>query len=498
MIRSKHLERIILAQGACFCYIDRYVTDGRESVYLCINEREEPGLKVDLSLDTEENDYAFRSSELTPDDCERLFEILRREYTGGDYAECLASFVAAYFSGNGQGVAVGSLFEVLLELFQAADVEWSPSKTSLRDYFYYRRNYTVPVFGESTHAEAAYYEIFMNFVEEFQMGGSTSISVIRLSPSEYIIEDDGGGIPLGYDERYGTEVCDLLFRYPDGYEPPCAPDCEEDALTRNHKLGTLAFYRTLPPYPYNIRTRGVRGSCEALNAVSEFLEVSSVHGGKALSVRFDHKTNDTGLSECTDLRKGSRFHWKFDKWVVYPCELSLKTVEELSKQQALLNPGLEITVSDAQTGVEKKYRYDGGIKDLLIEAANGKSPEIYAEKRITIPESESDPNTREIEIAAAITDKGGVLAYHNYRKMTGGAAFDAVEESVGRTAEIMLVKPESILSRLAVAVHTRSRYTRWKNASRTAVNDYETGKVLQEFIDGFIADHCAELYDAAE
>ncbi len=185
------------------------------------------------------------------------------------------------------------------------------------------------------------YEIVDNAIDEALAGYCTQIDVKILPDNVIEVTDNGRGIPTGIQKQEGISAATVVYTI----------------LHAGGKFGGGG-------YKVSGGLHGVGAS--VVNALSEWLELT-VYDGK--EVHYQKFTNGGHYDELmkvigTTDKTGTQVRFKPDKTIFHTVEFNYDTLLERLREQAFLNAGLKITLSDTRRDDDIKYKemmYEGGI-----------------------------------------------------------------------------------------------------------------------------------------
>ena len=243
------------------------------------------------------------------------------------------------------------------------------------------------------------YEIVDNSIDEALAGYCTHIEVNILDGDIIEVQDNGRGIPVGINEKMGMSTVTVV-------------------LTVLHAGGKFGGNG----YKVSGGLHGVGSS--VVNALSTWLEVEVCQNGHRYFQRFEMGKPVADLKQIGDTEAtGTLIRFKpnpdiFQGTTVYDFE----TLQRRLREQAFLNAGLRITLTDKRTGKEQQetYCYEGGITSFVdyVNKKRGFTP--IHEDIIAFNAVKSD---REVDIALAYNDgyKDIILSFaNNVRTIDGG------------------------------------------------------------------------------
>ena len=196
------------------------------------------------------------------------------------------------------------------------------------------------------------YEIVDNSIDEALAGYCTRINVVIEKDNVIRVEDNGRGIPVDIQEQTGKSALEVVFT----------------VLHAGGKFGGGG-------YKVSGGLHGVGAS--VVNALSEWLEVEVHKDGKIHQMKFSrgeitqHKT----IIGDTD-RNGTTVRFKPDYQMFDDLIYDYEILHNRMREQAFLNGGLTISISDEREGMEKEevMCYEGGIREYVSYLNQHKNP----------------------------------------------------------------------------------------------------------------------------
>lgn len=227
------------------------------------------------------------------------------------------------------------------------------------------------------------YEIIDNSIDEALAGVCTHIECEILPDNVIAVRDNGRGIPTGINEKTGLPAVTVVLT----------------VLHAGGKFGGSG-------YKVSGGLHGVGSS--VVNALSEWLEVEVTQNGHIYSQRFERgvPVNDLHIIGDAD-GHGTYIKFKpdgeiFTETLVYDYDVLARRLRE----QAFLNAGLSITLSDRRESDEEEQRseefcYEGGIRSFVeyINTSRGLNP--IQNEVIHLSTTKDD---RSAEVAICYTD----------------------------------------------------------------------------------------------
>jgi DNA gyrase subunit B len=200
------------------------------------------------------------------------------------------------------------------------------------------------------------YEIVDNGIDEALAGYCDKIDVKILPDNVISVTDDGRGIPVGIHHQVGIPTVTVVFTI----------------LHAGGKFGGGG-------YKVSGGLHGVGAS--VVNALSEWLEVEVYKDGRIYFQRFERGKAVTELEDRgpTD-RTGTTVRFKADPEIFRETtEYDYETLQVRLREQAFLNAGVHIQLSDERNPAEPRsdsFLYSGGIKSFVEYIHNKKAVEV--------------------------------------------------------------------------------------------------------------------------
>ena len=187
------------------------------------------------------------------------------------------------------------------------------------------------------------YEIVDNAIDEALAGYCTEITV-TINPGDTItVTDNGRGIPVDIQKQTGRPALEVVYT----------------VLHAGGKFGGGG-------YKVSGGLHGVGAS--VVNALSQWLEVQVQKDGKIYEMKFSRggiTQEMTVLGETTGT--GTAVTFKPDPEMFDTLIYDYETLHTRMREQAFLNAGLRITITDARPGQEQSDSmcYEGGIREFV-------------------------------------------------------------------------------------------------------------------------------------
>ena len=196
------------------------------------------------------------------------------------------------------------------------------------------------------------YEIVDNSIDEALAGFCTDITVTINEGNTITVTDNGRGIPVDIQAQTGRPALEVVFT----------------VLHAGGKFGGGG-------YKVSGGLHGVGAS--VVNALSQWLEVQVQKDGKIYEMKFSRggiTQEMTVLGETTGT--GTAVTFKPDPEMFDTLVYDYETLHTRMREQAFLNAGLRITITDARPGQEQSDSmcYEGGIREFVTWLNRNKTP----------------------------------------------------------------------------------------------------------------------------
>ncbi len=256
------------------------------------------------------------------------------------------------------------------------------------------------------------YEIVDNSIDEALAGFCNHIEV-EIHPGDYIsVRDNGRGIPVGMNEKIGKPSVTVV-------------------LTVLHAGGKFGG----GGYKVAGGLHGVGSS--VVNALSEWLEVEVSREGHIYHQRFECGKEVSDLTIIGDTEETGTFvKFKPDASIFTDTtEYDYETLQKRMREQAFLNAGLRITLTDSRDPeniVSESFCYEGGISEFVKYMNNARGNVALHEQVIHISTTDGDSFA---EVALQYNDSynENILSFaNNMHTVDGGTHEQAFKNGVQR------------------------------------------------------------------
>ncbi len=266
------------------------------------------------------------------------------------------------------------------------------------------------------------YEIVDNSIDEALAGYCNKITVEILPDNVIRVSDDGRGIPVGIHPKEGISAATVVFT----------------VLHAGGKFGGSG-------YKVSGGLHGVGAS--VVNALSEWLEVKICDGKHEYFQRFERGAYSEELKVIGDTTAtGTSVTFKADDTIFETTEYEYETLLERLRQQAFLNAGVHIELSDKRGAEEvvDSLCYEGGIRSYVEHLQKSRHYNTIHDEVIYISTQKGD-SIVEIALQYNESDRENVLSFaNNIRTIDGGSheigfrnALTKVFNNYGRTHRLL-------------------------------------------------------------
>ncbi len=256
------------------------------------------------------------------------------------------------------------------------------------------------------------YEIVDNSIDEALAGFCTHIEVEILPGDVITVRDNGRGIPVGMNEEMGLPTVTVV-------------------LTVLHAGGKFGG----GGYKVAGGLHGVGSS--VVNALSEWLEAEISRDGKVYAQRFErgNAVGDLtviGESECD----GTLIRFKADPTIfTETTEYEYEILQKRLREQAFLNAGLKITLTDSRDADNVKteeFCYEGGISSFVEYMNKTRGYEVLHDEVIHLSKS-GDESFAEVALQYNDSYNENIISFaNNMHTVDGGTHENAFKVGITR------------------------------------------------------------------
>ena len=252
------------------------------------------------------------------------------------------------------------------------------------------------------------YEIVDNSIDEALAGRCDTILITINEDGSVTVEDNGGGIPIGINEKLGIPSVEVVHTI----------------LHAGGKFGTGA-------YTVSGGLHGVGAS--VVNALSEYLYVNVHREGKIYYQRYERGIPVTGLEVIGDTDKtGTVTTFMPDSQIFETTDFNIDVLTTRHREMAFLNKGINIVLTDMRLIAEegaplvRKFCYEGGISSF-VKYLNKNKEELHPDpiyfegfRESTGPDGSPEKTTIEIAMQYNTSDAENIFSYANNIATTEG------------------------------------------------------------------------------
>ncbi len=256
------------------------------------------------------------------------------------------------------------------------------------------------------------FEIVDNSIDEALAGFCTDINVEILPGDVITVRDNGRGIPVGMNEEMGLPTVTVV-------------------LTVLHAGGKFGG----GGYKVAGGLHGVGSS--VVNALSEFMEAEISRDGKVYAQRFErgNAVNDlTVIGESTG--DGTLIRFKADPTIfTETTEYEYEVLQKRLREQAFLNAGLRITLTDSRDADNVKteeFCYEGGISSFVEYMNKTRGYEVLHNEVIHLSKS-ADDSFAEVALQYNDSYNENIISFaNNMHTVDGGTHENAFKVGITR------------------------------------------------------------------
>ena len=181
------------------------------------------------------------------------------------------------------------------------------------------------------------YEIVDNSIDEALAGFCDRIHVVIHKDLSVTVTDNGRGIPVGINPKYGISAAEIVFTM----------------LHAGGKFGGGG-------YKVSGGLHGVGAS--VVNALSEWMVVNIRTEGKEYQIKFERGVTKSSLKEIGNTEDtGTKIHFKPDSQIFEELNFTYDVLKSRLREMAFLNKGITIVLEDEREDLFNEFYYEGGI-----------------------------------------------------------------------------------------------------------------------------------------
>lgn len=246
------------------------------------------------------------------------------------------------------------------------------------------------------------FEILSNSVDEAREGYGKVIRLTAYNDKSIEIEDDGRGVPLGYNENEKRYNWELVY-------------CELYAGGKYNNNDLDSWYE------YSLGLNGL-GAC-ATQYSSEYMDVCSFDGENVNEIHFA-KGNPKGALITRPLENRGKKHgtiqrWKPDIEVFTDINIPKEYFIDMLKKQSVVNSGIKFAFrwqNEDNKFEEYEFIYPNGIIDYIDElsAGNAMTSPVYWKTETSGRDRDDRPEYKlKIEAAFCVSNTANAIEYYH-------------------------------------------------------------------------------------
>ena len=255
------------------------------------------------------------------------------------------------------------------------------------------------------------YEIVDNSIDEALAGYCDHIEVEILPGNIIRVTDNGRGIPVGIQPKLGIPAVTVVF-------------------TVLHAGGKFGGENS--GYKVSGGLHGVGAS--VVNAMSEWLKVTVSTDSGEYTQTYARGVITSDLVRTGDAkRRGTQVEFKADDEMFETTVYDYKTLEKRMREQAFLNAGLRITLTDSRDPeniISESMHYEGGIKEY-VEYENRVVRDLTVLHPVIYFKTEGENSVAEIAMQYNESYNSNIISFaNNIRTPEGGTHEDGFKQSL--------------------------------------------------------------------
>ena len=318
------------------------------------------------------------------------------------------------------------------------------------------------------------YEIVDNAIDEALAGFCDHIEVEILPGDVIRVTDNGRGIPVGIQKKAGLPAVTVVF-------------------TILHAGGKFGGENS--GYKVSGGLHGVGAS--VVNALSEWLKVTVRNGEGIYTQSFKRGVEDGPLERIGDTtEKGTIVEFKPDYQMFETLEYKYEILEKRLRDQAFLNAGLRITLTDSRDGenvVSESMCYEGGLKNFVDY--------IHTKRDLTVlhpvihMKTATENSTAEVALQYNDSFNANIISFaNNINTPDGGtheqgfkAALTRVFNDFGRKKNYIKeneenLKPEDVREGITAIISVKVTEAQFEGQTKAKLGNTEVRKLVESLV----------------
>ena len=323
------------------------------------------------------------------------------------------------------------------------------------------------------------YEIVDNAIDEALAGYCTDINVELLPGNLVRVTDNGRGIPVGIHAKLGIPAVTVVFT----------------VLHAGGKFGGSG-------YKVSGGLHGVGAS--VVNALSEWLEVQVKDGEHIYRQRFNRGVADGDLEIIGDTdEKGTEVLFKADGQIFETLEYEYETLLIRLREQAFLNAGLKITLTDHRGDelISETMHYEGGIRAYVNHLNKNKTA---LHEQVIYVAGQKDDAVAEVALQYNDGYNETILSFANNISTTEGGmhetgfktALTRVINDYGRKYKMLKdddknLSGEDVREGITAVISVKLREAQFEGQTKTKLgNSY-----IRTLVDGVVGEKLSDFFE---
>lgn len=251
------------------------------------------------------------------------------------------------------------------------------------------------------------YEVVDNSIDEAIVGYCTRVDVFVHLDNSITVIDNGRGIPTEEHAKYRVSAAEVV-------------------MTKLHAGGKFDSNT----YKVSGGVHGVGVSC--VNALSEWLSLEIWRNGLTYVQEYERGIPIAPVKQTGKTKKrGTKITFKPDPQIFSVLEFNFDTLSQRLREQAYLNKGVIVTITDERTDKSHEFLYNGGIAEFVKLLSKNKN--VLHPKPISFEAKKDD---LVIEVAMQYNDGYSETLFsfaNNINTIDGGTHLTGFRTALTRT-----------------------------------------------------------------
>jgi len=253
------------------------------------------------------------------------------------------------------------------------------------------------------------YEVVDNSIDEALAGHCDTVSVTIRADNIITIEDNGRGMPVDMHHKTGKSAAEVI-------------------MTVLHAGGKF------DQNSYKV-SGGLHGvGVSVVNALSEWLQLEIKRDGKIWQQEYRRGFPVADIAEIGKARTtGTKITFKPDPEIFALTTFSYEVLSKRLREQAYLNAGVRITITDERDGKHHDFSFEGGINSFVVDL--NKNKQVLHEEPVYI-RSVLEAEGVQVEVSMQWNDSynSTILCYtNNIHNADGGSHLSGLRAALTRS-----------------------------------------------------------------